>query len=53
MSQKDVVPKKSGYDESQPKDRHGSERTPDADAPRQPQNAPEAKPTPSSGQRTN
>ncbi|MDQ6645630.1 MAG: hypothetical protein M3Y93_00145 [Pseudomonadota bacterium] len=44
----DVVPKKSGYDEPQPKDRNGSERTPDEDAPRQAQNDPDAKPKPSS-----
>lgn len=48
MSKQDTVPKKSGYDESQPKDKHGTERKPAPDAPRQPQNAPNAKPKPSS-----
>lgn len=44
----DRVPKKSGYDETQPRDKDGRERTPDEDAPRQNQNDPDAKPHPSS-----
>jgi len=48
MSKQDTVPKKSGYDESHPKDKHGTERKPTPDAPREPQNAPDAKPKPSS-----
>ncbi|HET6433127.1 hypothetical protein [Dyella sp.] len=48
MSQNSTPPKKSGYDESHPKDPQGGKGHPAPDAPRQPQNDPDAKPQPSS-----
>lgn len=44
----DQAPKKSGYPEQQPRRKSGSERAPPPDAPRQPQNAPDSRPKPSS-----
>lgn len=48
-SNTDAVPKKSGYAETHPRNKDGDERTPDKNAPRQPQNDPNAKPKPASG----
>lgn len=46
--QRDNDPEKSGYPETQPRRRDGSESDAPADAPRQPQNSPDSKPKPSS-----
>lgn len=45
----DAVPKKSGYAETKPRDKDGDEHRSDENAPRQPQNDPDAKPKPPSG----